>query len=147
MALSLKTKFEYTLENLRFVEVSTSKEGTAWTKIAAESFGYAIPNAAIQKIIGLPKLNLILAFRDNVPVATGLLFENKGVMGIHMVGVLPTHRRLGIAKELMYYLMMVAQKSNSAYATLQASAMGEPLYEALGFEKQFTITNFSNFEI
>ncbi len=146
MTLLLENEFEHRPKNLSFIEVSTSEEVIIWTHVAAESFGYYIPASSIRNIIGLPNLKLILAFREHVPVATGLLFENKGVVGIHMVGVLPTHRRLGIARELMYYLIMTARKSNIAYATLQASAMGKPLYEALGFESQFTITNFCNFE-
>ncbi len=142
MALLLTNEFKHTPTSLHFVEVVTSEEAVSWTSVAAQSFGYHIPASSIQKIIGLPNLKLILAFREGVPVATGLLFENSGVIGIHMVGVLPSHRRLGIARELMYYLIKCAQKSEATHATLQASGMGEPLYEALGFEKQFVITSY-----
>lgn len=142
MALPLTNEFKHTPTSLRFIEVATGEETVSWTSVAAQSFGYHIPASSIRKIVGLPNLKLILAFKESVPVATGLLFEDSGVVGIHMVGVHPSHRRLGIAKELMYYLIRCAQKSEATHAALQASRMGEPLYEALGFEKQFVITSY-----
>jgi len=146
MVLPLHKKFQPGPSNLTFMDVTTQEMATIWTDIASLSFGYYIPASLIQEIIGLPKLKLILAFLDDIPVATGLLFENSEVVGIHLVGVAPSHRRQGIARQLMYYLIQVAQELDIAYATLQASVMGEPLYETLGFEKQFTITNFCNVE-
>ncbi len=144
MALRLGQKRTYVPTDLTFTEIVTSNEVSIWADIVSQSFGYHVPSALIEKIVGETSIKLILAWLDNSPVATALLFEDGGVVGIHLVGVSPLYRRQGIARKLMLYLLHLMQEANISFATLQASTMGEPLYEMLGFEKQFTIANFTN---
>ncbi len=142
MALALRGKIAYAKNDLELKEVTTDEYAIIWTDIASQSFRYDIHAPTIQKIIGAQKLKLILAFLNTIAVGTGLLFENSGVVGIHMVGVAPAYRRQGIARKIMHNLINICHKSDSAYVTLQASAMAESLYKQLGFEKQFTVKNF-----
>lgn len=144
MALYLRGKNKYAKSNLELREVTTHEYAIIWTDIASLSFGYDIHAPIIQKIIGAPRLKLILAFLNAIPIGTGLVFENSGVSGIHMVGVAPAHRRQGMARKIMHGLIDICHQSDSAYVTLQASAMAKPLYAQLGFEEQFTILNFGN---
>jgi GNAT superfamily N-acetyltransferase len=46
----------------------------------------------------------------------------------------PTHRRQGVARELMQVMIGWCREQGFAYVSLHASADGKPLYEALGFE-------------
>lgn len=142
MALAIRGKIAYAKNDLELKAVTTDKSAILWADIASLAFGYDIHAPIIQKIAGAPKLKLILAFLNNTPVGTGLLFENSGVVGIHMMGVAPAYRRRGIARKIMHNLIDICHTWDSAYVTLQASAMAEPLYKQLGFEKQFTVTNF-----
>ena len=144
MALFLRGKMEHAKNGLELKQVTTDEHAIIWTDIASQSFGYPIHAPTIQKIVGITKLKLILAYLNTIPVGTGMLFENSDVVGIHMVGVAPAYRRQGIARKIMHNFINICHKSDSAYATLQASAMAESLYERLGFEKQFSIVNFAN---
>lgn len=144
MILPLENQTQLAPNSLDFQEVTTSENARIWTEIASQSFGYYIHPPIIQGILGSSKLKLVLAFLDQVPVGTGLVFEDSGVVGIHLVGVPPSHRRQGIARKLMHHLLEIAHESDLSYAALQASVKGEPLYQELGFQKQFTFTSFSN---
>lgn len=146
MILRLKEPFKNVPDALTCRKVQTDKEADIWTNIASSSFGYAIPTESIHKVIHKDKIRLFLAFLDEAPVASGLLYDSDNVVGIHMVGTLPTYRCRGIARTLMTSLLNDALTSGATHATLQASDLGLPLYENLGFEKQFVITNHSNLQ-
>lgn len=142
MALALRGKITYAKNDLELKAVTTDEYAILWADIASLAFGYEVHAPIIQKIVGAPKLKLLLAFLNATPVGTGLLFENSDVVGIHMMGVAPAYRRQGIARKIMHNLINICHTSDSAYVTLQASTVAEPLYRQLGFEKQFTVTNF-----
>ncbi|WP_407666147.1 GNAT family N-acetyltransferase [Microbulbifer bruguierae] len=63
-------------------------------------------------------------------------------MGIHQVGVPPDFRGRGIARALMQSLLEQCQIAGAHYVTLQASQMGEGLYQQLGFARRFQIASF-----
>ena len=52
------------------------------------------------------------------------------------------HRHAGIAKALLQHACAIAKEMGCAYATLQASPMGQPVYENLGFEDAGTINTW-----
>ena len=80
------------------------------------------------------------AFEQNgALLGTTLLYTENGNAGIHEVGVLPEHRRRGVALALMRHALAQAKRDGAAYATLQASALGEPLYRARGFRAVSTL--------
>jgi hypothetical protein len=43
---------------------------------------------------------------------------------------------------MMHHLIQEARAGGFTHATLQASAMGEPLYAQLGFRRQFVLRNY-----
>jgi hypothetical protein len=43
---------------------------------------------------------------------------------------------------MMHHLIREARAGGFRYGTLQASAMGEPLYDQLGFRRQFDLHNY-----
>ena len=131
-----------TPNELHFKEVTTPAETAVWADIASQSFGYFIPPAVLQNVVGTPELKLILAICDEEPVATTLLFANSGVVGVHLVGVPPTFRRRGFARKMMQYALCEVQRMGYKTVTLQASPLGELLYQDLGFTRQFTIRSF-----
>ncbi|UYQ95411.1 GNAT family N-acetyltransferase [Chitinophaga horti] len=57
------------------------------------------------------------------------------VAGIYNVGVIPAYRGQGIGKALTIATCVYAQEQGYDYATLNASDMGQPVYEQLGFKK------------
>lgn len=123
--------------------VANPGDAATWACLASEAFGYSVPPGIVSAIMHAPGLGVYLAYAGDVPVGTGLLFDSDGVSGIHMVGVSPAYRRRGIAIRLMHALIALARAAGSRYVTLQASALGEPLYLNLGFERRFEVCNFT----
>jgi len=127
---------------LNVVEISAESETDIWTDVAAGSFGYAIDASVIRKIVKRPEVTLLQAFIHNHPVATALIFHAGNVVGVHQVGVLEAFRGQGIARKLMQYVINRCRTFPVNHITLQASNLGKPLYESLGFETQFKIENY-----
>ena len=53
--------------------------------------------------------------------------------GVFAVETLPGFRRRGFARVLMEHLLAAAQRDGATTASLQSTALGQPLYESLGF--------------
>ncbi len=70
---------------------------------------------------------------DEVAV-TGMLVLHAGVAGIYYIATVPDQRRKGYGTAMMHSLLTRAKMQGYAYAVLQASAMGAPVYKRLGFE-------------
>ena len=90
----------------------------------------------------LSEITLYLGFLPEGLAGTALLCTHCGVAGFHMAGTRPEHRRKGVARQMMHHLIGEARARGLRHATLQASAMGEPLYSQLGFRKQFLLHNY-----
>ena len=127
---------------LEIVPVKTSRESSLWSQTASEAFGYGVDAAVVHNLLDLPEITLYLGFLPEGLAGTALLCTHHGVAGLHMAGTRPTHRRKGVAREMMTHLMGEARTMGLGHATLQASAMGEPLYSQLGFRKQFLLHNY-----
>lgn len=115
-----------------------------WTQVASDSFGYSVDEPVVRRLVGAPGVQLLLARHGGETVGTALLFEDAHAVGIHMLGVLPAHRRRGHARRVMGGLLQRARASRAPLVTLQASAAGEPLYASLGFERRFAIPHWSH---
>lgn len=75
-----------------------------------------------------------MAYYQNEPVGTAILFQINKVSGIHGVGVISGMRRRGFAEQIMKRLINMAVENDSQHVTLQASAMGRNIYLKLSFK-------------
>ena len=114
----------------------------SWADVASRSFGYTVPVAVVERLLAHPAARLLIASEGGHAVGTGLVFGERGLAGLHMVGVLPEARRMGIARKIMRRLLDDAREHGFTLATLQASDMGEGLYRQLGFGAEGRISNF-----
>jgi ribosomal protein S18 acetylase RimI-like enzyme len=113
-----------------------------WADLASRSFGYPVPAAVTERLVQKPGVRMFIARQHGQPVGTGLIYARGKSAGIHMVGVVPEARRLGIARGIMMRLLNDVRARGFCVATLQASHMGERLYRELGFRPQGRIHNF-----
>jgi GNAT superfamily N-acetyltransferase len=66
-------------------------------------------------------------------VGTSVLVTTGTVAGIYWVGTLEAHRRRGYGEALTWAAVAAGQRAGCTVASLQASAMGRPVYERMGF--------------
>jgi GNAT superfamily N-acetyltransferase len=127
---------------LEIARVKTPVEASLWSQVASEAFGYRVDPDVVRNIFALPEITLYLGHLPEGVAGTALLCTYHEVAGFHMAGTRPEHRRKGVARQMMDHLIEQARARGRRHATLQASAMGEPLYAQLGFRKQFLLHNY-----
>jgi GNAT superfamily N-acetyltransferase len=71
-----------------------------------------------------------VAFAGGRPVGTSVAYVSDGIVGVYLVAVVPSMRRQGYGEALTGRAMLA---DPAATSTLQASAIGRPLYERMGY--------------
>jgi GNAT superfamily N-acetyltransferase len=79
---------------------------------------------------------------DGVPIATTSTSIFGNVAWISMVLVRKTHRGRGIAKALMAHALSFLDSHEVSTVRLDATPLGQPVYERLGFVEQFKVARF-----
>lgn len=74
-----------------------------------------------------------------VACVAGAIEHPGGDLGIYFVATLPEYRGRGLTTRLMGAALTDARDRGLATSSLQASAMGEPVYAALGYERCFRL--------
>jgi GNAT superfamily N-acetyltransferase len=78
-----------------------------------------------------------LAFADGRPVAIAMTLVSHGVAGIYWVGTLEQARGRGLGGMVTAAAVNAGFDLGGEIASLQASPMGKPVYERMGFETIF----------
>ena len=81
-----------------------------------------------------PGLCAWVMVQDGVAVGTAWSFLHGSDCGIYAVETLPRWRRRGLARALAEHVLHHAFEQGARTASLQSTAMGQHLYEVLGFE-------------
>lgn len=76
-----------------------------------------------------------VGYLDGEPVAVSSLVMAAGLAGIYAVATLPEARRRGIGTVMTHHAMAEGRRRGARHAVLQATDMGRPVYERLGFSK------------
>jgi hypothetical protein len=77
------------------------------------------------------------AYRDGAPVAIAMTIVSHGVAGIYWVGALRSARGAGLGRAMTTAATEAGLELGADFASLQASPMGKPIYEAMGFETAY----------
>jgi GNAT superfamily N-acetyltransferase len=83
---------------------------------------------------GQPGLSAWVMVQDGLAVTTTWSFIRGTDCGIYAVETLSRWRRRGLARALVQHVLHDAREQGARTASLQSTAMGQPLYEVLGFE-------------
>jgi predicted acetyltransferase len=75
-----------------------------------------------------------VGYLNDDPVATASLIAAGGAAGIYNVATVIAARRRGIGAVMTAWAVRAGAARGMQVATLQASNMGRPVYERLGFE-------------
>lgn len=78
-----------------------------------------------------------VAYLDGAPVSIAMTIVSHGVAGIYWVGSLEQARGKGLGRAVTAAATRAGFELGADVASLQASPMGKPIYEAMGYETVF----------
>jgi GNAT superfamily N-acetyltransferase len=82
-----------------------------------------------------PAVSMFLGFVGDKPLSTScLVTTGSSVAGIYWVSTLPDYRHRGYGTIMSWHAISAGEKLGCDMATLQASIMGRPVYEKMGFK-------------
>jgi ribosomal protein S18 acetylase RimI-like enzyme len=139
MHLKLTQPF-ITHKRLSFKMLTEMAEAKIWTAVFKQSFGYVISEDLVLK--NLNKIHFYIAFEDSKPIGVVKLHLTNNIAGIYGLGVPVAFRGNGYAKEIMHFVLNKAIQQGATVATLQASKLGQRMYERMGFKNDFTMHSY-----
>jgi len=118
------------------IERERHPDGIAiFARVCADAFGRppGLADVFTPDLLAAPGLEAYLAWMDDAPVATAMLMRTGDVAGIYSVGTLPEWRGRGIGEAVTWHAVERGRELGCTMASLQASEMGQPVYERMGF--------------
>jgi GNAT superfamily N-acetyltransferase len=122
--------------------VKSNKDLSRWEEVSFEGFDMDGPQqkqyhnfVASFDITAASPQKLFLAYFEEEPVATALLFLHKETAGIYFVSTRPVYRRRGIGLALTNASMQYARRAGYKYSILQSSPAGLRVYIQAGFKE------------
>ncbi|WP_157447258.1 GNAT family N-acetyltransferase [Catenovulum agarivorans] len=106
-----------------------------WVKCCETAFSYQIEKNSTAQLFHNKNAQIWAYKIDQEIVATAISFKSNNTLGTHQVGVHPNYRGQGIARNFMLFLIAHAAQLGCTEVSLQASRLGMPMYQKLGFEK------------
>ena len=105
---------------------------------AAAAAGFDIPPEWLEAIVTVdisrhPAVAMYVGYRAASPVVAGLGIRSGGTIGIYNIATHPAERGRGYGAAMTMRVVDDGAAAGCAVATLQASEMGRPIYERLGF--------------
>ncbi len=137
MVLNLNTyAFIQPSPEISIIRVTSDNDFYLWSKIASETF-QCQPEVIIEFFQPLIKLAgdiPYLAFYENEPAATSLLFYDNQIAGIYAMSTREKFRRKGLGWAVAQACIQTANDIGIPYAVVYASKQGKLLYEKMGFK-------------
>lgn len=122
-----------TTEPLFDIRTVTSVEQFAdFRSVIEDSYGFeeAITVSAMED----PDLTLFVAYVDNMPTAASMSYITQKVAGVYWVGTAKNFRGRGLGAAITWRAIYNGIEKGCTVASLQASDLGKPVYERMGFQ-------------
>ena len=140
MNFDLKNEIDKTIDpNIVLIGSHKIEE---WSNTVSIAFGKPEELTVFKALSNSGKCKIYAYMDDEKIVGTSLLYTKNGNAGIHEVSVLKEYRGKNIGKKLINRILQDAKKEGSKIASLQASALGEPLYKSIGFEEVSLVSTY-----
>ena len=119
------------------IRLVTDAEGME-DHIATCALGFGMPAAMLRVIVGAetwqrPGTAVYVGYADGVPVTTGLSLRTGRTIGVYNIATIESARRQGLGAAMTERVAADGRHEGCDVAILQASAMGRPVYERLGY--------------
>jgi GNAT superfamily N-acetyltransferase len=130
---------------LRITAVEDAPGVLDFGRTAFKSFGFPEAGAAAvmtPQLFDDPALHGYVGYLGDEPVCTSLLYVTGTTAGIYWVGTLAGQRGRGFGEVMTAHASLEGRVLGCLRASLQASAMGRPVYERMGFRQNRDYRNF-----
>ncbi len=149
MAVELRALREPAMpQGLTIERVTDDETARVWNAVTARGFGMPVELAASFEPVMVALSHktdvsaMYLGKLDGVSVATAALSMSGGTAGIYNVATVPEARRGGIGAAITARALLDGQERGMRIGTLQASMMGYPVYEAMGFREYVRLEHY-----
>jgi len=137
MSFSDTVELPINTDVLTVIQPSTEAELSQYLSLISEA--YDLPEWLAKQILNVDfiaeqNVHLYLALVDGIPVSTSMLVNTPEVAGIYWVATGKAERQKGYGELVTWHAVREALKQGYSSVILQASAMGEPIYQRMGFE-------------
>lgn len=115
-----------------------------WAEGVAKAFSQKEEDAIVRCFADSRIMDLYYYLHNDIVAATGLVYHQKDVAGIYLVGTTPEYRRRGFADAIVRRALKNEAKKGVSTVVLQASEMGFPVYERIGFQVTGRISHWEH---
>lgn len=105
-------------------------------RVMSASFGFPIEitdRLLRTQLIDVSGCECYVGYVDGRPVASSALMSSDGVAGVYNVGCVPDARKQGLGEAMTWHAIGRGRELGCDIASLQASEMGRPIYDRMGF--------------
>jgi GNAT superfamily N-acetyltransferase len=105
-------------------------------KVVTEGFGSAPAvglGTTCPELLDRPECKVYVGYAGNVAVASGLGWRTGRTIGVYAIATIPSARRRGFGAAMTARVVLDGLAAGCDVAALQASELGRPIYERLGF--------------
>ena len=100
--------------------------------------GFGVPKSVGHTILSMRtvddgRFRAIVGYVDDEPVSTAAVCITDGTAGVYNVATPEAHRGRGYGEALTWAAVRAGAEAGAVRGTLQASPMGQPIYERMGF--------------
>lgn len=124
------------LAGLEIVTVEDERGLEDFITVNAEAFGMPpglLSQLLTMRFIGDRGWRSYVGTLDGQPVAASMLQIDDDIAGVYFVGTRNDFRKRGLGEALTWHAVREGAEAGCTVATLQASDMGKPVYERMGF--------------
>ena len=120
------------------IDVIYKDEISLWVDAMVEGFreeNKVREDVVFESLVRSPEMTFFGYRLDGRIAGTAILYDSEEYAGIYEIAVPKQYRRNGIASALVRHLLKMIESRGSRGAILQASPMGKPVYEKIGFRQ------------
>lgn len=85
------------------------------------------------EMVAAPHVRAVVAYMGGQPASCAMVLLGHGIAGVYWVGTRPDARGKGLAEACTRWATSTGFELGARTVTLQASAMGEPIYRRIGY--------------
>jgi hypothetical protein len=145
MALNLSKLEIYKNINhaLNIVKVEKKEDLRNWSKVVSTVFHIKVDSDLLEYLHTQSEVKFYLGIYNGNIVSALLLYLIPKVAGLHAVSTLSEHRTQNFAITMSNKALLDARDQGYQYGVLQASSMGQFVYQKLGFKKYCDIITYA----